>query len=70
MAFFRVLSFIFSFFAALVRVELEDAYGGDGMAVLDCRGRVHLNQVYLCLEPDKDTGLPGEQVIKACNTAV
>eukprot|EP00904_Undaria_pinnatifida_P003208 jgi/Undpi1/12889/HiC_scaffold_7.g02555.m1 len=50
------------------RVELEDAYGGDGMAVLDCRGRVHLNQVYLCLEPDKDTGLPGEQV--ACPSAV
>lgn len=53
----------FRFFAALIRVELEDAYGGDGMAVLDCRGRVHLNQVYLCLEPNKDTGLPGEQVI-------
>lgn len=50
------------------RVELEEAYGGDGMAVLDCRGRVHLNQVYLCLEPDKDTGLPGEQV--ACPSAV
>ncbi|CAM9889737.1 unnamed protein product, partial [Hapterophycus canaliculatus] len=28
------------------RVELEDAYGGEGMAILDCKGKVHLNQVY------------------------
>lgn len=44
------------------RVELEDAYGGDGMAVLDCKGKVHLNQVYLCLEQDPETHLPGDQV--------
>ncbi|CAM9144422.1 unnamed protein product [Ectocarpus fasciculatus] len=50
------------------RVDLEDAYGGEGMAVLDCRGKVHLNQVYLCLEPDSETHLPGEQV--ACPPAV
>eukprot|EP00752_Nemacystus_decipiens_P011496 g10208.t1 len=50
------------------RVELEDAYGGDGMAVLDCRGKVHLNQVYLCLEQDETTHLPGAQV--ACPPAV
>ncbi|CAN0006084.1 unnamed protein product [Ectocarpus sp. 12 AP-2014] len=50
------------------RVDLEDAYGGEGMAVLDCRGKVHLNQVYLCLEPDPETHLPGEQV--ACPPAV
>ena len=43
-------------------MELEDAYGGDGMAVLDCRGKVHLNQVYLCLEQDEETHLPGAQV--------
>lgn len=51
------------------RVDLEDAYGGEGMAVLDCRGKVHLNQVYLCLEPDPETHLPGEQVcIRLCIT--
>ena len=44
------------------RGELEDAYGGDGMAVLDCKGKVHLNQVYLCLEQDPETHLPGAQV--------
>ena len=44
------------------RGELEDAYGGDGMAVLDCKGKVHLNQVYLCLEQDPRTHLPGAQV--------
>lgn len=32
------------------------------MAVLDCRGKVHLNQVYLCLEQDETTHLPGAQV--------
>lgn len=46
----------------LDRSELEDAYGGDGMAVLDCKGRVHLNQVFLCLEQDSETHLPGKQV--------
>ncbi|CAN0152426.1 unnamed protein product [Pylaiella littoralis] len=50
------------------RVELEDAYGGDGMAVLDCKGRVHLNQVFLCLEQDAETHLPGQQV--ACPPAI
>eukprot|EP00903_Cladosiphon_okamuranus_P011046 g10431.t2 len=50
------------------RVELEDAYGGDGMAILDCKGKVHLNQVYLCLEQDEGTHLPGAQV--ACPPAV
>lgn len=32
------------------------------MAVLDCRGKIHLNQVYLCLEQDAVTHLPGAQV--------
>lgn len=51
---------------SLDRVELEDAYGGDGMAVLDCKGRVHLNQVFLCLEQDPETHLPGKQVGFQC----
>lgn len=46
------------------RAELEDAYGGEGMAMLQCDGHTtkYLNQVLLCLEVDAETHMPGEQV--------
>ena len=43
------------------RSELENAYGGAGMAVLDCRGNVYINQVFLCFDIDESGG-PGDLV--------
>ncbi|CAM9962888.1 unnamed protein product [Ascophyllum nodosum] len=49
------------------RSELENAYGGAGMAVLDCRGNVYINQVFLCFDIDESGG-PGDLV--SCPAAV
>lgn len=53
-----VLILLFSFPS---RALLDEAYGGKGMVVLDCRGGVYINQVILCLEHNSVTGLPGGQ---------
>lgn len=60
--FLELLTWFAFVLCCIPRTELEDAYGGDGMAVLDCKGKVHLSQVYLCMVPDSETGLPKQQV--------
>lgn len=52
----------------LSRVDLENAYGGGGMVVLECVGKSPkiLSQVFLCLEVDSETHMPGDQVCLFC----
>ena len=46
----------------LFRSDLEDAYGGEGMAVLDCKKNEYINQVILCFDINQENGTPGDLV--------
>lgn len=50
--------------STISRVDLENAYGGGGMVVLECVGKSPkiLSQVFLCLEVDSETHMPGDQI--------
>ncbi|KAG5181605.1 ribonuclease T2-like protein [Tribonema minus] len=49
------------------RKDIEDFYGGDGMAVLDCNGQ-YLSQIYLCFNKEDKTGRVMDQL--PCTDAI